>query len=633
MTLYRQIMTLLVLFMLIIVMGVSYINFKATAKSLNDRLGMLFDTNTILLKSSLGNQDELKKSIDEALKSAYCNEIAFYEANNKLVYSATYISPNTPAPSWFLNLMNNIGFTKIIQSKYIKQVENGYFEYTANHDFAYTQLYKAFKNSLVVLVVVCFAGALIFYILLKNILKPLKIIQAQAKAILSNEFKLQEELPTTLDIREVVMAMNKVIKQSKELFEKESETFLKYQALIYKDTESGLYNRKYFMIKLEEYLKDEMYSYGVCNLISIDNPNKIKQILGYEKYLSIVDGVSKILLKNKLGDNIVLCRLNDLEFVYISPREQASFIKEITTETLQSIYNLLENFNIKENVNSAIVPYNNSFDASFLLSCLDNTLLIARNESNLCIKIYENSCEILSRNDYKEIILSSIKNHKFGFDAGYVGGEHEHYEMFLRLIGKDGNYQQASYFIPMVSEFGIDAKLDSYVLKYITQLLKENKIPQVNIALNLSKGLINYENLEELENHLKAIKTVSYQKIYFEISDHFNIDMIILEKFVELLRKYDFGFGIDYFMFEESSIKKIEILKPDYVKTRGGYLKELLNGENKILFKKAFDVMTGSKDVKVIATCIENQDLKITLENLGIKAFQGNFISKNIRIV
>lgn len=633
MTLYRQIMTLLVIFMLIIVASVFYINFKATAKSLNDRLTMLFDTNTLLLKSALDNDKLLEKKINEALQNAYCNEISFYDKNDKLVYKSTYISPNTPAPNWFLSFMQNIGFNKLIKSDFLYNTDNGYFKYAANHDFVYIQLYKAFKNSILALVIVCILSALIFYFVLRSILKPLKNIQYQAQAILANEFKLQEELPTTIDIKEVVMAMNKVVKQAKELFEKESETFAKYQNLVYKDTESGLHNRKYLLVKLEEYLKDETYSFGVCNLISVDNASKIKQILGYEKYLSIVSSISKVLVKSKLGDDIVLCRLNELEFIYLSPREEASFIKEITNETLYAINDILQNFNVKENINSAIVAYDSSFTPSFLLSCLDNTMLMAKNEGSMCIKIYEDESKVPSRHDHKDIILESIKNDKFGFDAGHIVGENEHYELYLRLVNDDGHYQKANYFIPMVGEFGIGDKLDKYVLNLIAKLLKDEKIPQVDFAINIGKGLINYDNFNKLEDLLKSIKNAKYQKIYIEISDHFDIDMIILEYFVKLLRKYDFGFGIDYFMFEEKSIEKINILKPDYVKAKGGYLKDLLGGEHKMLFQRAFDIVINSKDVKVIATCIENQELKIILENLGIKSFQGSFISENIRIV
>ena len=632
MTLYRQIMTLLVLFMFIVVGSVFYINFKATAKSLNDRLGMLFETNTLLLQGVLHDENLLKKKVDEALQSVYCNEISFYDRSNKLVYTSKYVSPNPPTPTWFLNFMSNIGFNKLVKSEFIYYVNDGYFKYEANHNFVYTQLHKAFKNSLVALLVVFAVSAFVFYVLLKSILKPLKNIQEQAKAILSNEFKLQENLPMTVDIREVVMAMNKVVGQTKELFERESETFLKYQTLIYKDSESGLYNRRYFSVKMEEYLKDEVYSFGVCNLISISNPNKIKQMIGYEKYLSIVESISNLLTKDKLGDNTIVCRINDLEFIYINPREQASFIKEITEETLITIKNILQNFNVKERVNCAIVQYDNSFDMRFLLSCLDNTLMMARSESDLCMKVYEDDCKVLSRQEYKELILRSIEQNKFGFDARRIVGENEHCELVLRLIDESGCHQ-AGYFTLMASEFGIDDKLDAYVLEFLAKLLVEKKIPQMDLSVSIGKGLINYENFDILENALKLIKNSRYQKVYIEISDSFNVDMIILEKFVELLKRHGFGFGIDYFMFEESSIEKIDVLKPDYVKTKGGYLKELLNGENKMLFKRAFDVVINSKDVKVIATFVENQDLKITLEELGIRSFQGSFVSENIRIV
>ena len=76
---------------------------------------------------------------------------------------------------------------------------------------------------------------------------------------------------------------------------------------------------------------------------------------------------------------------------------------------------------------------------------------------------------------------------------------------------------------------------------------------------------------------------------------------------------------------------RLKEISPDYVKIQAGNLIDFFGGsasEQKI----SFDAMMRSKNIKIIAMGVENEEQKQKLEEMNIDSMQGNFIhdTKNI---
>lgn len=54
-------------------------------------------------------------------------------------------------------------------------------------------------------------------------------------------------MPFTTEFRSATVAMNAMVSKVKDIFERENETLVKYQELLYKDAETKLYNRRYLV--------------------------------------------------------------------------------------------------------------------------------------------------------------------------------------------------------------------------------------------------------------------------------------------------------------------------------------------------------------------------------------------------
>ncbi len=125
----------------------------------------------------------------------------------------------------------------------------------------------------------------LLYLLLSLSLKSLKRIRDQAKAIIENQFIFEDKIPFTTEFRSVTVAMNAMVEKVKDIFERENETLRRYHELLYKDTETKLYNRRYLIAKLPDYLQaDTVFSSGAYGLFSFDELDRFKKEFGYESY-------------------------------------------------------------------------------------------------------------------------------------------------------------------------------------------------------------------------------------------------------------------------------------------------------------------------------------------------------------
>ena len=209
----------------------------------------------------------------------------------------------------------------------------------------------------------------------------------------------------------------------------------------------------------------------------------------------------------------------------------------------------------------------------------------------------------------------------------------EQYELYLRLVDKDGVWRMASYFMPMVNELNLGAMLDLHILNRVARILPENILPSGNLAINLGKEILNSdENFSKLEATLKKISQISKYKNYIEIPNKDDISIESIVKLTKKLKELGFGFGFDHFELNAKGIEKLKEFNPDYVKIQSNVLIDFLSDKSGVNTKQSLDVVLSSKDIILIAIGVEGEEQKKKLIDLGIKNMQGIYIDeiKNI---
>ncbi|QCD53107.1 bifunctional diguanylate cyclase/phosphodiesterase [Campylobacter sp. RM16192] len=642
MTLFKQIMVAIMSFGLVIFIAVGILNFttinnyissqlSANARHTANSLGLAIKT-----AADLNDVSTIEAMVNSMFDSGYYSMIKLVDVDGRIVVENSQETMVEGVPDWFLK---NIKLSAPIESS---EIMDGWSKFgtlyiQSNTGIAYYELYTILKNVFYILTIISLIALSISYFGLKFIFIPLKKVQIQAEAILGNRFIIQDKIPFTVDIRRMVLAMNSMVSKVKDIFEQSAKTLSKYEDLLYKDDQTGLFNRRYFQNQFVDYLSSEEYSSGSVMMISCKELDNLKKGIGFEKWQSLVISIANVIRNNT--QNMLCSRLNENDFIVVAPSIPPSRLLSTGENILFYIQDIFEKYCLDIDicfVNSAIVDYSHDAKLKNIMIIADMTILRAKESGNFKIKVYNEGSEILlGKEQYRELILSSIENNMFRFAGQRVVSndkEIEHCELFLRLVDKNGIWQMASYFMPMVNELNFAAKIDLYVLNKVVSMLKDKTLPQGAISINLGKEVLTSTYyFSEIEAAFRQIKHNASNKIYIEIPNKDDLDIPILINLHQKLRDFGIGLGFDHFGFDTKSIDRLREISPDYVKITARDLIDFF-GESSSEQKHSFDAMMRSKGITIVAISVENKLQMDKLQSLGISSMQGMFIeeTKNI---
>ena len=638
MTLLKQIMLAIISFMLLIFVAVGILNFSTINNYIVSQLG----TNAKHTANSLGlaiasvtNPKDLSGAqtmINSVFDSGYYSMIKLTGLEGETLIESSQPLVVNSVPKWFVN---NVKLEAPVAQSEIMIGWNkfGTLHVQSNTGIAYYELYNIVQNVFYVLLAMSITALLISYLGVKAIFIPLKKVQKQAEAIWQNSVIVQEKIPFTVDVRQIVLAMNVMITRVKDVFEQSAKTLSKYEELLYKDEQTVLFNRRYLQNNFKEYISSEEYSSGAASMITCKDLRDLKQEIGFNGQQKLIKSIASIISQNALG--MLRARLNEDDFIIVSPNLTTQNAKNLTDKILLTIKEEFIKFNVdmdKHPVFAAIVPYGPKTPLKDVLTTADITLARAKEGKNFASLIYKSDKEIvLGKEQYKELIETSLKNGMFKFAGQKVESDFAelvHRELYIRLVDSEGRWQIASYFMPMVNEIKMTVEIDLYVLNKFADMLRGGMLEKMQYAINLGKDILSSaQHFNEFENALKKIKQYASAKIYIEIPNKDDIDTAVLVGFHQRLRSLGFGFGLDHFGFDAKSIERLSAINPDYVKIPAANLIDFLGGEASEQ-RSWFEAMMMSRGVKIIATGVENDEQKQNLQNLQINSMQGILISE-----
>jgi PAS domain S-box-containing protein/diguanylate cyclase (GGDEF)-like protein len=153
----------------------------------------------------------------------------------------------------------------------------------------------------------------------------------------------------------------------------------------------------------------------------------------------------------------------------------------------------------------------------------------------------------------------------------------------------------------------------------------------IGLSINLT-----IEDIANVRTFNHIIKLLSENKdnanITFELVESDGIDDFeLFDKFVKTVKKFGAKISIDDFGTGYSNFSYLAKIEPDYLKIDGSLIKNIEN-------QKDFDVVKTIVDfakmynIKTVAEFVENEDIFILIQELGIDYSQGYYFGKPISI-
>jgi diguanylate cyclase (GGDEF)-like protein len=613
-----------------------YINFNDAKTNMIEGLYETTVNNIATLSNKLAESGEdevyIETVIDSEFDSRYYRIIEYRLNNSDFSYKKTDKDSIVGVPKWFVENID------IPLKSVTVDVASGWEIYGAlsvqgDSNIIYKSLYKMFTNLLSLFLFFVTIAVLILSVLLHFVLKPLKKIQIQAEAILKNEFIIQEKEPYTTEFKEVVKGMNAMVKKVEDIFESASESAKRNSDLLYRDPLTKLFNRRYLMLKLPELIQEENeLNGGSAMLISLKSIETLIEKIGEQRTQNLIIAFAKILQKSvDSNENGIVARLNEREFMLLFSALEIEKSLEMLQEINREYETLLKNEDLQREtavINFALCSYTTATKREELLTKIDSALLSAVADEEKNFYIYEESKEssLLGKMQWKELLSSAIEKENFHlkFDEVYNTKSQEitHKVLEFTILQEDKKEYSFSDFIAPALNFKLIDKIYLTVLKKL--FVQEHRVLEgsscsVRLSHELVKDKEALVHLKKLfENHAKNIKF----QLTFELPNSFVIkNKELVRDFVKLLKKYNFGFGINTFSTESHDFAYLKEFHPLFIKIDADLL---LDQSDESM--SALQVIANSLGIIIVANSVSKRE-DITLFNKkNITHIQGSAI-------
>lgn len=647
MSLFKQLVIMLTVFLTIILVTVMMLNFKSASEFVQNQLYTDAKNTAHSLGLSLSKVADPKDTssmdtmINAIFDSGYYEGIKLVDIDGKVIYERHNDVVVNEVPNWFITTVKvkNVTVTSDIMMGWNRFGTLSVSGHTGN---AYRQLYSTFVDLIQTFLYIGIIVFIILYLLLSMSLKSLKRIGEQAQAIIENQFIFEQHIPFTTEFRSVTVAMNAMVGKVKDIFERENETLRRYHELMYKDSETKLYNRRYVVSKLPEYLhSDAIDCVGVYALFSFDELDHFKKEFGYEAYQKLILHFVEALMSHFSSLSMsMVARLNESDFFILTPSKTISEIHEQCEKILSEVkINVATQFESSHEyliLGCGIGNYSANDTVKTLLSRADYSVTQAKLNDNFRIDTADKEDEllVLGREEWRRELILSLEESRIllaSQSVVYVN-EHErsvlHEEVFLRLRDQEGIIHSAGYFIPIASSLGLIDLLDRYMIGRVLNYLNSGK-SSYSMALNLSADFVKkYANIEWLKNELESFSRKNNTILWFEVSNFIAYSEVDAVKNIRMMIKgFGHQFGIDHFTLPDGGAGYLQMIRPDYVKANSSYLSDIMIDKENGSARESLNNLTKSLGISIIAIMVEDLKEIDELKKLGITSFQGSFIA------
>ena len=635
-SLFTIILSALLLIILSVVFTINIKNFQrylekqvySTSQDTVYSLGMSLST----LKAN-ASVDDVELMINAIFDSGYYEYIKYYDLNNSIIYEATQPLVIKGVPQWFIKLIPlNIQEAKgnVNQGWSL----HGTLAVKGHPGYAYSALYKNFKNLLYVFALIALLSFVVLILIINTLLFSLKKITKQANGISQHKFIIEKSSSFISEFDILMRSMNKMVSKVESIFKSEVATFEQYQNVLYRDEETKLPNKKYFMLKLKEILDDESRNLGYLAIISVAGLEKIKRERSYEFYKEALDGfVASI--PEALSSNNLLARISDSEIAILFQTYNVDEIQHYFNDLQDALSITGENISSREKLlcfSIGVAPYFENDRLSEALSRVDYSL--SRSKVNGCnvIDIYEANGEnkdlvTLGKGSWKKMFDKIFDNNRvvLATQSAITKSTNSvfHNEVLVRIREDDGSLRTAGFYLPMAYALGLLPKFDQTVINTVVNNINSY---ETAMAINISKDFI-LQSLHflELRSTLSSLRETNPKSLHFESAENeilLELDSFI--EFAEMVHAHNQLFGIDRFTGIEN-ISYIEKLRPDYIKINVNFILESLQHNSAIL--NTLSILSKTMGIVLIITAVENEKQLEKLQEVGYDSFQGHYIS------
>ncbi len=648
MTLYRQLLLCTLLILACLCSGLWMGELKRT----RDFLANQMETHAQDTATSLGlsittlakgsDVPAMETMINALFDRGYYKCIQVRDIEGKLLVDRHEKITLDQVPAWFISL---VPLTAPEAAALIMHgwQQTGSVLVASHPGYAYQTLWKSARAAALWFSLTGLTFALLSGLGLRRLLKPLQKVEEQALALCDRQFRIQEQLPSTRELRRVVLAMNRMTERIREMFDEQTAIADTLLQRTYQDPLTALGNRRYLEAQITAKLGDkEKAVKGVFLLVQLQDLQGINQQNGYQVGDRLIRETALILQQGcRELPEAFIGRLGGGDFALLLPNADEQTALRVADTFLEDLYQQAS-ADQTEAAESTFccggVFYEQAASFTQLITRADSALNTARynrNTKSVLLPLTDGEGTItVGKIEGKALLEKILENRSIALysqpTVSHRDRKHTvHHEILTRMIDSSGKHLSAGMFIPMAERLGLMPALDRMIIEQILAQPLQKLAPQ-RIAINLSPlSLTDGEFVAWLYRQLtqcaKQGLLLNFEFPEFRVLRYTSL----IKAFSKTIQQQGHFLGIDHFGQGLVHFGYLKTLLPNYVKIDRAITNTLRDEQSdSYFFINALCNVAHSLDIKVIVEGIENEDQWRTLSQLHLDAVQGFYIQQ-----
>lgn len=411
------------------------------------------------------------------------------------------------------------------------------------------------------------------------------------------------------------------------------------------DSLTKLINRKAFFEQIKRALRHSQLkrSQHAILYINIDQFKLVNEVYDHISGDQVLLEFAKLLAQLH-GKKSSSARMEGDEFAVLlidHDLEQAVQIAEKIRSDIEASSMEIEGENVSFTVSigvAAILEHSPSVEE--LISAASSAMRHAKQQGRNRVVPFEEEQSRISdykrqRSQTREDLESAIASERFVLRAQPIvqtaiadrNSSTLHYELLLGLLNKDGSIASPEEFIQSAERYGFMTLVDRWVVReaftWISRLMDEQKVVP-NLAINLSGASVTDDSFMEYLLEQISEFGVGTSRLCFEITETGTISNLIkASDFVRAFRNIGCKFSIDDFGTGPASHNYLRELPVDYVKIDGSFITGIHINRNDYAMARSINDLAHFLGQETIAESVENNQIIVKLEELGVDYLQG----------
>ncbi|MFT7414457.1 MAG: EAL domain-containing protein (putative c-di-GMP-specific phosphodiesterase class I) [Methylophagaceae bacterium] len=420
----------------------------------------------------------------------YYKEMTLVDVDGKALVTLTSTEEVAGVPSWLISLMPMKVATAVSEISSGWNI-SGTLSVTTNPGYGYLKLYQQGKTTLKYSLLIFLIAISVLALTLRFTLRPLRAIEKQANDISAGNFTIIEDLPWTLEVKNVALSMNSMSLKIGSMIARLNSKLEALSENLKRDPLTKLLNQSTFYVNLKEILS--MGQSGYAAIIKFDDLANIAKDHGNEAVNQLLIKFAQLLEQvQQLEPRLSTYRLYGSEFALLCPTLNKDEIIVLADSLKVAISDLGQQYHIDDLVHMGIIRFERSSDFNKLSPAMIEAYEQARKIGHNAYFIQQESISSMSELDWKATINSVIENDMpeimLTSDAYNYDGETAikvMQEAFTLVTDSVGNTLSIGTFFSMAQEFGLEEELDKCIVNKIILLMEQTQ-QSVPVTINLS---------------------------------------------------------------------------------------------------------------------------------------------------